>query len=141
MKRWTITMKNSNDMSHTSCLKLLQFTPICEPTRSHWPQVTHGSQSARQELSIALFKCTLWQSWKLSTLTFDLEVWPWGLKINWVLVLDHSEDMPNLSEIGQHVFELSCSQTDRQTDKHDQVNTFWSFVFSYVINGSVIKSI
>ncbi len=67
------------------------FDPNSRPTRSLWPNMPHAPWSTRPELSIALFKCTLWQSCELSTLTFDLGVWPRGLKINRLLALDHSD--------------------------------------------------
>jgi hypothetical protein len=121
-------------MAYVSTLQPL--TPISDPTRSHWPILTNDSWSTRRGLSNELLQCTLCLRWKFSTLTFDLGGWPWGLKINRVLALDHSDPHTKFERnrsTRSWVIMLTDRQTDRQTDKHDKVNTCWRFAFSGVI--------
>ncbi len=77
---------------------------------------------------------------KLSTLTFDLDVWPGGLKINRVLALDHSD--PHIKfKRNPTTRSWVIVFTDGRTDGHDKVNTPWRVAFSYVIKLLLFKAL
>ncbi len=62
---------------------------------------------------------------KLKTFDFDL-----GWKSIAILSIEHNDIMSERNRSTRSWVKL----TDRQTDKHDKVNTCWHFTFSYVRN-------